>query len=121
MSTVSSISAYTTSTLLSATTSSSDTTIDATTNAVTTTDTSSSDTADTAAYSLEITPALIKAALQNTYTSQLLASYQDATISNLVLYDCYNNLSSNALNYVVSSNADSSTTSSSTSTLDFLV
>ncbi|WP_371371437.1 hypothetical protein [Sporomusa aerivorans] len=123
MSTVSSISTSTLSSLITsssetATESSDSTTASATTS--TSTDTSSTDTSDTAAYSLEITPTLIKAALKNTYTTQIFEGYQDSTTTSLVLYDYYNNLSVSALNYVVSSNSNSSSTSSSSSVLDIL-
>ncbi|MBP2637248.1 MAG: hypothetical protein H6Q72_3155 [Firmicutes bacterium] len=128
MSSVSSVTSYTTSALLSSV-SSSDTagtdSAETTTDSAATTETAAdtTTTSDTEAYSVEISSNLIKSAILNTYIPQLLESWQDDTITNAVSYDFYTSLSTSALNYVIDSNTDSSAeeSDSTTSTVDISV
>ncbi|MDR3592728.1 MAG: hypothetical protein P4N41_23980 [Negativicutes bacterium] len=115
MSSASSISSTTISGLLSSLTAKTATT------AATAASTDTSSTTSSSAYSLDITPGLIKAAIANTYDTQLLDLFgTDSTTSAVTLYDYYNHLSSSSLKYVLSSQYDflSNATGSSTDSSD---
>lgn len=123
---MSNISAISTSTLLSSISSETDTSTDSTNNSsatsTTATSTSTSSSSTSSAYSLDITPALIKSAISNTYDTQLINSLDvDSTTSDMVNYDFYNHLPSSSLNYVISSNNDSDTTTDTSSKISSLL
>jgi hypothetical protein len=94
-----------------------------TTGSTTTTNTSPTSTSSTTstpsaspAYTLDVNPALIGAAIKNTYDTQLFNSLDtDPTITNAVTHDFYSKLSSSSLNYVIASNTNTDTTTDASS------
>lgn len=114
MSSTAGISTYTTSSLLSSLSSTASGSSTSTTDSSTATDT---DSATSAAYSVDITPSLIRASLANTYDTQLIDSLDtDTDVKTAVLHDYYKNLSAAALKLILSSEYDFLSTGSGTTT-----